>query len=68
MFQIILTQGLNLQIRRMCEALGNKVVTLKRVRIMHLELGTLAVGKYRELTENERKVLLESLKQTPKNT
>jgi len=67
-FRIVLTQGLNLQIRRMCEALGNKVVSLKRIRIMHIELGTLAVGKYRELTENERKVLLESLKQTPKNT
>lgn len=66
-FQIILTQGLNLQIRRMCEALGNKVVSLKRVRIMHIRLGKLEVGKYRELTENERRVLLESLKQAPKN-
>ncbi len=49
-FRIILTQGLNRQIRRMCEYLDYKVVELKRVRIMNVELGTLAVGKWRYLT------------------
>ena len=52
-FRIILTQGLNLQIRRMCEVLGNHVITLKRIRIMHLQLGDLAVGKLRKLTAQE---------------
>ena len=52
-FRIILTQGLNRQIRRMCEALGYKVVTLKRVRIMQIRLGDLKPGQYRTLTEQE---------------
>lgn len=52
-FRIILTQGLNRQIRRMCEALGYKVVTLKRVRIMQIRLGDLKPGQYRPLTEQE---------------
>lgn len=56
-FRIVLTQGLNRQIRRMCEALGYKVVTLKRVRIMQIRLGDLKPGQYRPLTEQE----LESL-------
>jgi len=56
-FEIILTQGLNRQIRRMCEYLNYKVVTLKRVRIMHIELGSLKVGKWRNLTEEELKLL-----------
>lgn len=52
-FSIILTQGLNRQIRRMCEYLGYKVVSLKRIRIMHLELGTLKPGEWRYLTNKE---------------
>ena len=52
-FQITLTQGLNRQIRRMCEALGYHVVTLKRVRIMNIHLGSLPTGKYREITGEE---------------
>lgn len=51
-FKIILVQGLNRQIRRMCEALGHRVVRLKRVRIMQLELD-LPQGQWRHLTENE---------------
>lgn len=52
-FRIILTQGLNRQIRRMCEFLGYKVMTLTRVRIMNVSLGNLAVGKWRYLTAPE---------------
>jgi pseudouridine synthase len=52
-FKIILTQGLNRQIRRMCEHLGYKVVKLKRVRIMNVKLGTLKVGQWRNLSEKE---------------
>ena len=52
-FRIILTQGLNRQIRRMCSALGYKVQRLKRVRIMNVKLGNLETGKWRYLTENE---------------
>ena len=51
-FKIILTQGLNRQIRRMCEALGYRVQSLKRVRIMNIKLN-IAKGKYRELTKGE---------------
>ncbi len=49
-FRIILTQGLNRQIRRMCEFLGYDVLTLKRIRIMNISLGNLAVGKWRNLS------------------
>ena len=51
-FRIILTQGLNRQIRRMCEYLDYRVVKLKRIRIMNIEL-TVGVGKYRDLTKKE---------------
>ncbi len=51
-FRIILTQGLNRQIRRMCESLGYKVRTLKRVRIMNIKLD-IPIGKYREFTKEE---------------
>ncbi len=57
-FRIVLTQGLNRQIRKMCEAFGYSVVTLKRVRIMHIELGALQVGAWRELTAAELAPLL----------
>jgi len=51
-FKIILTQGLNRQIRRMCESLGYRVTSLKRVRIMNIKLD-LSTGKYREFTKEE---------------
>ena len=50
-FSIILTQGLNRQIRRMCEALGYQVRELIRVRIMNIHLGRLKEGEYRKLAE-----------------
>jgi 23S rRNA pseudouridine2604 synthase len=50
---IVLTQGLNRQIRRMVEALDHDVLTLRRVRIMHIELGDLPRGKWRDLTDDE---------------
>ena len=52
-FRIILTQGLNRQIRRMCETLGYRVLRLKRVRIMNIYLGDLPVGAMREVTKEE---------------
>lgn len=52
-FKLILTQGLNRQIRRMCKALGYKVRFLKRLRIMNIELGNLPVGSYRHLNQKE---------------
>lgn len=52
-FKIILTQGLNRQIRRMCEHLGYRVVALKRVRVMNINLDGLGVGYFRELTRDE---------------
>jgi len=51
-FKIILTQGLNRQIRRMCESLGYRVKSLKRVRIMNINLDV-PIGKYREFTKEE---------------
>ncbi|WP_192820297.1 23S rRNA pseudouridine(2604) synthase RluF [Rufibacter sp. LB8] len=54
-FKIVLTQGLNRQIRRMCEALNYKVTALKRVRIMTVTLGDLPVGHWRHLTLEEMK-------------
>ncbi|OZV66806.1 23S rRNA pseudouridine(2604) synthase RluF [Winogradskyella aurantia] len=55
-FRIILTQGLNRQIRRMCEYLNYEVITLKRIRIMNIELD-IPTGTYRELTDEEFKTL-----------
>jgi 23S rRNA pseudouridine2604 synthase len=60
-FKITLIQGLNRQIRRMCEHLGYEVETLKRERIMNIELGKLPTGKWRYLTEKELKDLKQSL-------
>jgi 23S rRNA pseudouridine2604 synthase len=54
-FRIILTQGLNRQIRRMCEVLGFHVVRLKRIRIMNIDLTGLNIGKWRYLTDDEIK-------------
>ena len=62
-FSIILTQGLNRQIRRMCETLGYKVDVLKRIRIMNVELGNLKPGQVRELTEQELKELYGTVKE-----
>lgn len=61
-FRIVLTQGLNRQIRRMCEYFGYRVTKLVRVRIMNIYLGDLPVGKYRELTEKEWAELSAALK------
>ncbi|MDD3222792.1 MAG: pseudouridine synthase [Clostridia bacterium] len=61
-FRIILTQGLNRQIRRMCAYFNYRVVTLKRVRIMNILLGDLPEGKCRELTLKEMKELEGALK------
>lgn len=52
-FKITLIQGLNRQIRRMCEHLGYEVVSLKRLRIMNIQLGNLKVGDWRDLSQNE---------------
>ena len=57
-FRIILTQGLNRQIRRMCSALGYKAQRLQRVRIMHIRLGNLPPGQWRHLTPAELAGLL----------
>jgi 23S rRNA pseudouridine2604 synthase len=57
-FRMILTQGLNRQIRRMCSALGYRAQRLQRVRIINVNLGDLAVGQWRELTAQELKGLL----------
>jgi 23S rRNA pseudouridine2604 synthase len=64
-FKIILTQGLNRQIRRMCEYLGYEVATLQRTRIMNIHLKS-PVGRYRELSEEELKTLNASLKDSKK--
>ena len=60
-FKIILHQGLNRQIRRMCEFLGYKVTKLKRIRFMNINLGDLGTGKWRYLTSDEKKELLKDI-------
>ena len=68
-FRIVLTQGLNRQIRRMCEHFDYTVRRLQRVRIMHIQLGNLPVGKWRNLTAAEVRPLLQLEKKTrPKLT
>lgn len=67
-FRIVLTQGLNRQIRRMCEALGYRVTRLERVRIMNIELGSLKSGEYREVTEEELRTLGELLADSSNET
>jgi len=61
-FKIILTQGMNRQIRRMCEHLGYEVISLKRIRILNIELGDLNEGEYRNVTKEEMKVLFDTIK------
>jgi pseudouridylate synthase len=56
-FKIILTQGLNRQIRRMCESLGFKVLSLRRIRIVNITLGKLKIGEYRKLSKTELNTL-----------
>lgn len=63
-FRIVLTQGLNRQIRRMCEHFDYRVRRLQRVRIMHVHLGTLPVGKWRELSATELRGLLPAERRT----
>ena len=60
-FKIILTEGMNRQIRRMCEVFNYTVIKLKRTRIMNIKLD-IPVGKYRELTQKELKTLFQLLK------
>lgn len=60
-FRIILTQGMNRQIRRMCQALGYRVLRLKRIRIMNINLGLLKVGHWRNLTKKELDTLMKLL-------
>ena len=63
-FRIVLTQGLNRQIRRMCEQLGCKVRKLKRVRIMNIELGDLKAGESRPVSKKEYAELMRRLEHT----
>lgn len=65
-FTIILTQGLNRQIRRMCEYLGYNVTKLKRVRIMNVALNDLPVGKWRNLTAAEMKEINDAVEHSTK--
>lgn len=60
-FNIILTEGKKRQIRRMCEALHHKVINLKRIRVMNIELGKLNEGEYRAINGDELDTLLKSL-------
>lgn len=67
-FSIILTQGLNRQIRRMCEALGYQVKDLMRTRIMNIELGNLKEGEYRKVTDEELNCLYEQIQNSSNET
>lgn len=67
-FRIILTQGLNRQIRRMCEYFGYRVVKLVRTRIMNIELGSLESGKYREVTAEEYRKLQQLISDSSNET
>jgi 23S rRNA pseudouridine2604 synthase len=66
MFRIVLTQGLNRQIRRMCEAFDYTVEALQRVRIMHIKLGQLPLGRWRNLSEPEVAALFPRRPASPK--
>lgn len=67
-FRIILTQGLNRQIRRMCEYFDCRVVSLKRVRIVNIQLGSLPVGGWRELTRAEEQEVRRQIGQEAEKT
>ncbi len=60
-FRIILTQGLNRQIRRMSEVFGYRVVQLRRIRIMNIKIDGLKIGQWRDITDKEMKKLVEDL-------
>ena len=60
-FRIILTEGRNRQIRRMCQALGYRVITLHRTRIMHITVNGLSAGSWKELTSPEQEELLRAV-------
>lgn len=64
-FQIILTQGLNRQIRRMCAELGYEVYRLQRIRIMNIHLGNLPPGQWRDLSKKEKTQLFRELNYEP---
>ena len=61
-FRIILTQGLNRQIRRMCEVFDYRVLNLRRIRIMNIRLGLLKTGHWRNITKNEMNELMSLIK------
>lgn len=67
-FRITLTQGMNRQIRRMCEKFHYRVVDLKRVRIMNIQLGDLKEGAYRKISAEEWKELKEQIKDSSNET
>lgn len=67
-FRMILTQGLNRQIRRMCEALGYRVTDLKRLRIMNICLGNLKEGTYRDVTDEEWRELQRLIRHSSNET
>lgn len=65
-FGIVITEGRNRQIRRMCQSLGYGVTSLKRIRVMNIKLGQLGPGNYRVMTKNERLELFDELKNSQK--
>jgi 23S rRNA pseudouridine2604 synthase len=65
-FKIVLRQGLNRQIRRMCEYLGYEVIKLERIRIMHITLGKLRAGQWRNLTQEEVALLYKRIEHSVK--
>jgi 23S rRNA pseudouridine2604 synthase len=65
-FSIVLTQGLNRQIRRMCEYLGYRVLTLNRIRIMHLRCDDIPYGKWKYLSDNEIDMLMNKVQHSRK--
>lgn len=67
-FKIILTQGLNRQIRRMCEYFGYRVEKLVRTRVMNIKLGDLKPGTYRDVTEDEYRELLKLIRNSSNET
>jgi 23S rRNA pseudouridine2604 synthase len=67
-FRIILTEGMNRQIRRMCEKLGYEVTSLERVRIMHITADDVKQGQWRPLTTTERNTLFQAVKHSNKTT
>lgn len=66
-FRIVLTQGLNRQIRRMCEYCGYRVWKLKRVRVMNIQLGNLKSGEYRKVSKKELETLRKMLAEPVNN-